>query len=133
MKPNLVIQPTPVVFAMKFIIAKERSMTSKPTIAHVRVLRAPSVCLGSPPEKTNLNPEIIIRTRANIPAPTRSQKMTLPTIIGTQASVATLSAPPTKQLSDVSFVGWAKTGVAIRRNEEMSPNRIKSLFIREIN
>ena len=56
--------------------------------------------IASPEEKkpvTNLNPEIIIKTRATIPAKSKSQKTMLPIIIGTQSSVATSLAPPTKQ------------------------------------
>lgn len=88
-KPNLLMHPTPVCWAIKPTIPKDSSITKSPIIAQVRVFLAPSARFGSPAEVTNLNPEIIISTKATIPAKTKSQKITLPTIIGKQPRVTT--------------------------------------------
>lgn len=66
------IHETPVASAIRFITKKEPKTTARPSIAYVRVFRAPSSCLGSPPEVIYLKPEMIIKNKATMPAKERS-------------------------------------------------------------
>lgn len=80
---------TPVAFAITGKIIKDKRIKTKPSTANVRVFLAPSACLGSPPEVTNLNPLIIIKIIATSPDKTNNQKITFPTMTGKQLTVAT--------------------------------------------
>lgn len=67
------MQPTPVVDAIKLIIAKERKTSKSPAIENPIVFFAWSIFLGSPPEIINLIPPIIIKTMAIVPTSKTNQ------------------------------------------------------------
>lgn len=69
LNPNLLIHVlVPVSFMISGNMIKESKINANPKMEKVRVFLAPSAFFASPPELTNLNPEIIIMATATIPA-----------------------------------------------------------------
>ncbi len=64
---------TPVSLIMKGNIITDNKIKVNPKIEKVSVFLAPSAFFASPPELTNLNPEIIIMATATIPAKINTQ------------------------------------------------------------
>ena len=82
-------QATPVTVEIIFRIKKDKKTKNNPRTAKVKVLRAPSTALASPPENNNWYPAKIIINKATVPASPMAQKITLKIKGKMQSSVAT--------------------------------------------
>jgi len=82
-------QATPVKEPITLIIRKERKTSTSPIMAKVKVLRAPSTALESPPENSSWYPAKIIINRATVPASPIAQVIRLAIIGKIQSKVAT--------------------------------------------
>lgn len=83
------MHPAPVILLIKSIIAKDKSTTTRPIIAKVKVFLAPSTCFGSPPDVINLIPEKRIKKIETTAANPKIQLRTKEKIAGIQERVAT--------------------------------------------
>src|SRR5258706_13167798 len=83
------MQPTPVVSAINFTIAKDAKITINPITANITVFLAASTPFGSPPEVINFIPPKIIKITETAPAKTIAQLIKLAITRGRQSNVAT--------------------------------------------
>ena len=83
------MQVTPVTVPIKFTIHAENNTMIRPIIANVMVCLAPSACFGSPLDRVNFTPEIIIKISAVTPTAPKPKFIRYLIKVGKQPNVIT--------------------------------------------